>query len=150
MQLPVSNSIQESIDSFLRPEELSGNNEYLCNVCSALKPAVLEHEFSKMGDFLIIQLKRFRNLHGSVTKNIQSVKCNQQVQLPVLVGNNTVCNKTFKLIASVNHSGSLERGHYTASINTSSVWFHCNDAAVIQSSKGVSGELYYIFFYKAV
>ena len=150
LQLPVSNSIQESIDSFLNPEDLNGSNMYFCNSCSSLQPAILEHEFSDIGSCVIIQLKRFVHFRSSVSKDIKAVSCNNQIRIPIVVDTDIISHKNFKLVASINHSGSLERGHYTALINSCSSWFHYNDAAVIKSKQSVPADLCYILFYKAV
>ena len=150
LQLPVTSSVQESVDSFLKAEDMHGSNRYFCNSCSSLQPALMEHEFSGIGSCLIIQLKRFVQLGDSVSKDIKSVKCNNQIKIPVVIDSDIISHKNFKLIASINHSGSLERGHYTALINLSSSWFHCNDAAVIKSNQTVPADLCYILFYKAV
>jgi len=110
LQLPVTSSIQDSVDSFLKPEELTNNNMYFCNVCGSHQEAVLEHEFSRLGDFLIIQLKRFLNFSNVVTKDNKSVFCDPLIKVPVVVDNEIITHKSYKLIATVNYSGDLHRG----------------------------------------
>ena len=56
-QHPVANTMQSSLDSFFTPEHLSGDNSFSCNYGSSLQPAITEHGFSRVGHFLIIQLK---------------------------------------------------------------------------------------------
>ena len=150
LQLSVSDSTQSAIDSFLKPEELTNNNLFFCNYCASLQPAVLEHEFSRLGDFLIIQIKRFLNFSGTVTKNTKSVYCDPQINVPFNADSNIICNKSYKLIGVVNHSGDLNQGHYTACISNSdaSVWFQCNDATVVSCDNNLSGSLCYILFYR--
>ena len=90
---------------------------YFCNFCSSLQSATLEHEFTKIGDILIVHLKRFSNFRGSVIKDIRPVKCDTEIVLPVSLDNDITSQKKFKLFAVINHLGTLERGHYTALIN---------------------------------
>ena len=152
LQLPVADSVQQSVDMFLRSEDLIGTNSYFCNVCSSHQPAVLEHEFSRLGNFLIIQLKRFSNFSGSVTKDARKVWCTSDLNIPISVDNAITINKKFKLIGTVNHSGNLNSGHYTAHIadRFSSLWLHCNDSAVVQCKKSLANNSCYVLFYKAL
>ena len=46
-QPPPANTLQCSLDLFLMPEHLSGENYYFCNYCSSLQPAIIEHGFSR-------------------------------------------------------------------------------------------------------
>lgn len=125
---------------------------YFCNFCSSHQPASIEHEFTRVGDILIIHLKRFTNFGNSVTKDIRPIKCNHEITIPVSFDNDITSHKKFKLFAVVNHSGTLERGHYTALINIAEFhsWFHCNDAAVISYKQDIPKDLCYILFYKAI
>ena len=116
LQLPVSKSVQNAIDLFLKPEELSGQNSYFCNVCDSLRLGLLDHELSRIGDFLAVQLKRFINLPKSVTKDRRNIIYNNQIKIPVAVDNEISSLKLFKLVGIINYSGSLEWGHYTAQI----------------------------------
>ena len=152
LQIPICNSVQQAITSFLKSEELQGDNMYFCNFCSSLQPASLAHEFTRVGNLLIIQLKRFVNIHNSLTKDIRPVKCNQEIVIPLTVDSEVISHKKFKLQALINHSGTLERGHYTALIRKpqSSIWIHCNDTAVFRSKQSIPPQdLCYILLYRA-
>ena len=135
--------------SFLKTEYLSDENKFFCNFCKSLQPAFMEHEFSSIGRFLIVQLKRFLNLNGSVTKDIRKVKCSPDISIPIQVEEEVMCPKKYRLIATINHSGNLDKGHYTAHTKLStSNWLHCNDAAVVpcQTSAIDSFTIYILFF----
>ena len=152
-QLLVANTVQSSLDLLLTPEHLSGDNSFFCNYCSSLQSAIIEHGFSKAGQFIIIQLKRFVNFQGTVTKEINIVKCIASISIPVILDNNIVEQRKFTLISTVNHSGNLDNGHYNAHVknNFSPAWYHCSDAAVISYSKEVlENNTSYILFYKVV
>ena len=152
LQLPTSNSIKDSLKLFLNPEELLGSNRYFCNVCSSLQPALLEHSFSQLGDFLIIQLKRFISFSGSTIKDVKDVVCTSEIRIPVSAEDDVTFYKTYSLIGSINHLGTLDRGHYTAHIcnRSSTNWYHCNDAAVVPCKKSAVNNSCYILFYRVV
>ena len=84
-QLLVANTVQSSLDLFLTPEHLSGVNSFFCNYCSSPEPAITEYGFSRIEQFLIIQLKRFANSQGTVTKDINIVNCFANVSIPVIL-----------------------------------------------------------------
>ena len=152
LQLPLSESVQTSVDLFLKPEQLIGQNSYFCNICGSLQPGLLEHEFSRVGEFLIIQLKRFLTLPSSITKDSRVTRYDPLLKIPVSVDNDIVSYRSFKLIGSVNHSGNLNQGHYTAEIFDPAIrqWYHCNDKAVVPREKSEANNLGYVLFYKTV
>ena len=151
-QVPLSNSIQTALNKTLCSEELSEDNPYYCNFCSEFRPASVEHSLSKVGRFLCIQLKRFINHGGNVIKDIQKVICNENISVPLVDGEITFY-KQYRLIATINHTGNLDRGHYTSFIKSSgsNQWLFCNDAAVLNSTENsVNNTSSYIYFYEAV
>ena len=54
-------TVQLSLDLFLTPKLHSGVNSFFCNYSSSLQPGIIEHGFSRVRQFLIIQLKPFVN-----------------------------------------------------------------------------------------
>ena len=152
-QLPVANTVQFSVDLFLTPEHLSGDNSFFSNYYSSLQPAIIEHCFSRIGQFLIIQLKRFVNFQGTVTKDINMVKCFANISIPVILDNDIVKQKKFTLISTVNRSGILNNRPLYCSFrnNLSPAWYHCSGAAVISCSEEVlESNTSFILFYKTV
>ena len=97
-------------------------------------------------------MKRFVHHEGQVFKDINQVQCTPNISLP-LTDSEVTYRKNFRLLATVNHTGTLERGHYTAFIkiaNTDS-WLYCNDAAVLKADqKQVNNASSYIYFYEAI
>ena len=150
MQIPVKANIQSSINSFLTAETLSGENAYFCNFCNSYESALISCKLSSVGTFLILQTKRFLQNGSAMVKQLQKIACNQTLSVPI-VCHNTPESKKFKLLGTINHSGSLNRGHYTAFIkipNTKS-WLHCNDAAVLEAKeREVDNNSSYIYFFE--
>ena len=75
LQLAMSNSIQTALSSSLQAETLSGDNPVCCNFYFPLKSAFVVPAFSKVGRYLVIQLKRFVSHHNQVIKDIKHVQC---------------------------------------------------------------------------
>ena len=118
----------------LKSEELSDEASYFCNTCSAHKTAYVEHTFSKLGQYLIVQIKCFDQQKSAFRKNIQKVVCAPNITVPV-VDNELTAELNFKLLGTVKHTGTLDRGHYTVFIKqrASKNWLFCNDSAVLSS-----------------
>ena len=125
----------------------SGKNEFFCHICSSNNQALADHEISKVCDCLIIQVKHFLVFNQAVTKDITKISCSLTLTVPVTPDEDKVGHKKFNLIATINHTGNLARGHYTSSIKSTSSWFHCNDTAIIPSNeKAVNNDTSNIFF----
>ena len=75
LQLSPSASIQESLNQFLEPEHLLGENAYFCNHCNSDQPAVFEKQILRCGTYLIVQLKHFRTSEQSIFKDVSVVNC---------------------------------------------------------------------------
>ena len=142
LQLPVSELIQRFLNSYLESNFLSGKSEFFCNICSSNNQALAGLEISRVGDYLIIQVKRLFVFNQAVTKDIIQISCTRTLTKPVTLDEDIVGHKKFKLITTNNHSDNLARGHCisflkstSSSSSSSSSWFHCNDAAVIPSNE---------------
>ena len=111
LQLAMSNSIQTALNSSLQAETFSGDNPVCCNFYFPLKSAFAVPAFSKVGRYLVIQLKRFVSHHNQVIKDIKHVQCTLEISVPVK-DNEVNYQKYYHLIAAINHTGNLSRGHY--------------------------------------
>ena len=151
LQLAVSNSIQTALNSSLETETLSGDNSIYCNFCCSLKSASVVPAFLEVGCYLVIQLKPFVSHDNQVLKDIKHVQCTPNTSVPVKV-NEVTYQKHYYLIANINHSGNLNRVHYTSFIKipNSKSWLHCNNAAVLSANENkVNNTSSYIYFYES-
>lgn len=91
------------------PWHLISENKFFCNFFSKLKSAFLNHAIIETGYYLIIYLKSFLGINVSVTKYVQSVDCVQELVDPISIDDEVIHRKKFKLLASVNQSGNLNK-----------------------------------------
>ena len=142
LQLHVSELIQRSLNSYLKWNFLSDENEFFCNICFSKNQALADHEISKEG---------VNGFNQAVTKDITKISHSPTLSVLVTLDEDIVGHKMFNLIATVNYTGNFARGYYTSFVKSTLSWFHCNDAAVIPSNEtAVNKDTSYIFFYKNV
>ena len=87
-------------------------------------------------------------------KDRKHVQCTPNISVPVK-DNEVTYQKHYHLIATINHTENLNRGHYTSFIKipnskVPNSWLHCNDAAVLRDNENkVNNTLSYIYFYES-
>ena len=123
-----------------------------CPVCLSKHNASLEKRVVAAGKYLIIHLKRYLLDDGGRVKDMSLVKCAmEQLSFSVDLDDEDHCRKSYHLVASICHSGTLAAGHYTAHVlhKQDSQWLLCNAKAVlpIQSSE-VDNKHSYVLFYE--
>ena len=148
IQVLVMYSTKESLKMFLQPFILEGNNKYFCSNCKSFQNAARSTFFTRLGDVLVIQLRRFSFVDNIPTKCGSFVSCwFPDLSVPVIDDEIAVTTK-LKLVAAVNHHGSLASEHYTAAVKRRGVWFSCDDTDVTACpSSSVSNQNCYILFY---
>ena len=118
--LPTFNQISSSLNESLKPETLSGEHMWSCSQCSELRESTRETSVSNCGQVLIIQLNRFTKFNGDTFKDTRFVEClpvkDHILTVPLKLDDNVSFSKEFSLVATINHSGSLNAGHYWAFI----------------------------------
>ena len=151
IHLPVTKSIQTALNIFLESEELRESDLCFCNFCASYQPASMDHQITKVGIYLILELKRFINHNADFIKDFTKVSSHENFLYHLLM--RFSFHKKFSLKATANHTGTLNRGQYTAFIkqlNTSS-WLFCNDAAIVRSSvEKTNNTSIYIYVYEAI
>ena len=75
LQLPVSESIQRSLNAYLESNLLSDKNEFFCDIRPPNNQALADQDISKVGDYLIKQAKRFLVFNQAVTKDESKISC---------------------------------------------------------------------------
>jgi len=134
IQLPLTNSMSSSLNSFFAPDNLRGSDRWFCTLCDSLQDSVRETRFVNCGNVLILQLLRYANFNGKTFKdNRKFTLFTDTITIPVVVDDIVTMRKTFKLKATINHSGTKDAGHYWSFIKEekSNAWLKCNDTSVI-------------------
>ena len=155
--LPVSADIQTSVNQFLKREILTSHNKWFCPSCN-LCESTRETCIVNSAPILIIQLCRFSNQGGQLVKNENFLSCtrgesNKDLTVPITVEDEVSFTNKYSLIATINHSGTLNRGHYWAFIKDlhSSTWYSCNDKSVFDAEENyVNNATSFILFYSKV
>ncbi|XP_057294669.1 ubiquitin carboxyl-terminal hydrolase 51-like [Hydractinia symbiolongicarpus] len=138
------------------PENLSGNDRWLCPQCSSYQDSTSETVFTECGDILIIQLKRFTFLDGRTLKNNKFVTClashDDIFRVRSQPTDDIPCNNKYSLAPTINHSFTLGAGNYWAFIKDRSCgsWLRCDDKAVVRvaPSDFNNSSVYVLFFVK--
>ena len=98
---------------------------------------------------LVVQLLRYNNFKGAVIKNNMRVSCcSETLRLPILADEQVCLYKEFTLKATINHSGTLQAGHYWVHIKDEDKrgWLNCNDTSVIATPfSGLSNTSSYVY-----
>ena len=149
VKLNVAGNVNSAFGNFLNEEVILDRE---CPVCLSKHNASLKKRVVVAGKYLIIHLKRYLLDDGGWVKDVSLVNCvTEQLSFSVVLDDEVHCRKSYHLVASICHSGTLAAGHYTAHVlhKQDSQWLLCNDKAVlpIQSSE-VDNKLSYVLFYE--
>jgi len=132
-------NLEHCFEKFGEREFLHGSNQWHCPKCKKKVDAVKKMEVDEVPDLTIITFSRFignnkNNTHVNIYENIN------------LEG------RRLTLIATVNHSGGVNGGHYTARIKRNNNWFIANDASIYPTTINnvVKDPSIYLAFYQAV
>ena len=143
------------MNQFLKPEILSSQNKWFCPSCNLLSESTREICIINAAPILIIQLCRFSNQGGQLVKNENFFSCtqsksNKDLTVPITIEDEVSFTNKYSLIATIIHSGTLNRGHYWAFIKDlhASSWYSCNDKSVFNvEENSVNNTTSYILFY---
>ncbi|GEQ69759.1 hypothetical protein JCM33374_g3433 [Metschnikowia sp. JCM 33374] len=151
-------TLYDCLDQFTRKELL--DVKYRCRSCRSEARAHRTLRIKKMPPVLSIQLKRFKHNFANDT----SSKIEDRVDVPLFLNltkytsdynENTGVDvdetKVYELFAMVNHTGSVNTGHYVTYIKTSSgQWLKFDDSIITASShEEVKRTNAYLLFYIA-
>ena len=107
--------------------------EKMCHFCGKSTSFTENKSFAMCGSHLIIQLMRFRQKpNGTVDKDTDPVAISKSLSIPITSHDGSVSEKEFILKGFINHLGTLNNGHYTATVldRKGSGWLHCDDRVV--------------------
>ncbi len=84
-------------------------------------------------EVIVIQLKRFTQIGQRLFKNEQSIRIDEEVDLTSIIDAallNEGDSVRYRITGIINHSGSLNGGHYTATVKTKDGWECRSDTSV--------------------
>ena len=129
LTIPLSPNINSSLSKFLKPEILESENK--CPSCNCLRESTRETSIIGSSSMLVIQPSQFSNSHSRLLKDPQVFNCSPELELkvPITVEDEVSFSSKYSLVASINHSGTLDQGHYWAVVKDSNAgdWLSCND-----------------------
>ena len=127
-------NVQQSLQQFVTPEKLFGENLYRCTTCTKMVPAVKQYTLHKASKILLINLKRFE-----FGKN--SHKLSHLVAYPEHLNVSPYMSKenshdqplNYRLYAVLVHVGSsMHSGHYYSYVRSpNDRWYRADDTSMI-------------------
>ena len=150
--VPLQNSISCSINKLLSSEILAGDNKWLCPICKSLEESSKDTIITCCGDVLIIHLLRYNSTSGNTCKDSRQVLCypNDPLKIPIHVDETVSVLQEYTLMATINHSGNMNSGHYWAIVRQSKLddWFCCDDKRITKTkSTSLSNKSSYVLFF---
>lgn len=147
-------TVYNCMDHYFNTEELDG--DYACDKCKNKAHNTITRSILTLPNVLIISLKRFA--YDQRTHRMRKV--NNLVGYPMTLDiskYNPITPldakpATYRLISTVNHSGTLDFGHYYSYIKSDDHWYLANDTRMsnVDESHVLNNPSAYILFYERV
>lgn len=164
LSLPIPNStssivtLKQCLELYCKPEILSDDNKYKCSYCNKYSRAERELYIWRSSKILIIHLSRFIQIGTSFVKNNTTIHYPQELDIKPYISLLTTDTKkteikssVYELFATVNHSGSINGGHYISRCkNKDNLWYEYDDSNVnrIPIQKILNDSSTYILYYR--
>ncbi|KAJ1927722.1 hypothetical protein IWQ60_002694 [Tieghemiomyces parasiticus] len=147
-------SVERALQTFTKPESLSGANKYKCEKCNMLVDARKQMTVYQTPEVLTVQLKRFSFGHsmfdGKINKHVDYP---ESLDLAPFISPSRRAAEThtrYALYGVLVHSGgSCHSGHYYCYVKSpAGIWFRMDDSSVSQASLNtVLTRSAYLLFY---
>jgi ubiquitin carboxyl-terminal hydrolase 8 len=137
-------SLEQCLDAFVREEVLDKADMWNCPRCNKPRKATKRLSISRLPQILLIHLKRF-SFKGPFTDKIDTtvtfptttpMDLTNYMPAPLPPGSGQVESGSqrppyrYDLYAVTHHFGSLNTGHYTATVKSSGEWWYCDDSRI--------------------
>ncbi|XP_067671199.1 ubiquitin carboxyl-terminal hydrolase 22-like isoform X1 [Haliotis asinina] len=164
-------SLIECLKRFTKPEHLGSSAKIKCSKCHSYQESTKQLTMKKLPVVACFHLKRFEHSTGyhkkistfvsfpeeldmtpfmSSSRNNNNGYSNQIVQVSA---KGLSCENKYSLFSVVNHSGTIETGHYTCYIRLhKDQWFKCEDHMITKASpeEVLNSEGYLLFYHKQI
>lgn len=131
--------LEDCFKKFAKYEILEDSNAWECPTCKKKVVAYKKMEIHEVPELAIFTLNRFRGRNKINTP----IKVYPYIELE---------GKKLKLIATVNHYGSVQGGHYVAHVSRNDKWYKANDESISSTTVDtiLNDASVYMVFYQVV
>ena len=106
-------------------------------------------EIERLPQYLVIVLKRFKYILTTSVKIQNLIKFSlDDLPLQNYVSQKNI-NYKYNLFGLINHSGSLEWGHYNSIFKVNDIWALFDDSSVSEINSGIESKKVYMLIYKS-
>ena len=134
----MADNVNSSLEKFLSSELLTLEDEWFCPSCNSCKESIKDTSIIQSVSVLVIHLKFF--------------KCLPEELLQIIIADSIEVSflNNYALVVTINHSGSLNNGLYSAIIKdvTTNQWFSCDDKVVFKiKADDLNNKMSYALFF---
>ncbi|GAB1602415.1 ubiquitin carboxyl-terminal hydrolase 22-like [Argonauta hians] len=164
-------SLVECLKRFTKPEHLGSSAKIKCSNCHNYQESTKQLTMKKLPVVACFHLKRFEHSTGYHKKISTFVSFPEELDMTPFMSssrsnnngyrNQVVqesakslsCDNKYSLFAVVNHSGTIETGHYTCFIRLhKNQWYKCDDHMITKATpqEVLNSEGYLLFYHKQI
>ena len=134
----MADNVNSSLEKFLSSELLTLEDEWFCPSCNSCKENIKDTSIIQSVSVLVIHLKFF--------------KCLPEELLQIIIADSIEVSflNNYALVVTINHSGSLNNGLYSAIIKdvTTNQSFSCDDKVVFKiKADDLNNKISYVLFF---
>jgi ubiquitin C-terminal hydrolase len=143
-------SLEECFKHFIKEEKLKEGEEWNCPKCDKKVLANKKYDFYYLPKIFVICFTRFIQDDNNWLKNEENIgfKTENMDMKDFMIGPDKEHSK-YDLFAVIQHSGTMENGHYTSICQNSGNWYNFNDTQFNMIDINETQNSYsYILFYR--
>ena len=139
-------SLNDCLKLFTKEEEI---NDIQCEKCKKKTLFKKTLEIERLPQYLVIVIKRFKYILTTSVKIQNLIKFSlDDLPLENYVSQKNI-NYKYNLFGVINHSGSLEWGHYNSIFKVNDNWILFDDSLVSEITSGIESKKVYMLIYKS-
>jgi ubiquitin C-terminal hydrolase len=151
-------SLEDCLDEFCQEDKLNNAEKWYCKKCEKLVEATKQSEIIRVPRYLIIHLKRFKDIYRKIDQLVDYGECLDMSKYSKLSAssdkaldedlkfNDSNRRLEYRLYAKIKHMGSLKGGHYVAVIKQNESWYCFNDNQIQEVNFEPSPDTYLLFY----
>lgn len=164
-------SLVDCLKRFTKPEHLGSSAKIKCSSCHSYQESTKQLTMKKLPIVACFHLKRFEHSTGYHKKISTYVSFPEELDMTPFMSSSRdsngyyrhhsvqestlslSCKNKYSLFAVVNHSGTIECGHYTCFIRQhKNQWFKCDDHLITKAmpQEVLNSEGYLLFYHKQI